>query len=1367
MTNNGIGIDVVCLSRMPLHSAPLFRYPVVQEHGKIPEQLAASSTSTADQRSHLGSAIRNEGHYSSLPSSIVGSMSPRLSRVASSVFTRDYMKWHHGIPHWVDLSYWTADNASVASMEGDGFEMQKVCPVKRKHTKRFIPRVRMYEPQMMGIGGLANISIPYIKNSSSRTRRARGAILTKRNHFQGEALPSPKVTQGHAPGGLLTAHAKQQGDMIRRMDEYDAYVFGHSRSLEPRDRSKLSRKPNEFFSAESKQESKTPGRNLHKQQASAPIESSPETYKKTSKANRGLLSLLAAPQKSESPRISRSVSYALRGLGAPPRATASTEINIENIQAHGLLTPRSGTETKPVSTAGSIRSYGATETSDTKSLGDAISLLHAEHDTVQSRESPSTPISIDKTQQKNKRKVRNDSRNAGATQLRRIESNNSAFSNLEPDAQRDVRPASPDQENSQESESASTDDSEEGFKPGSVVQDTIPFIRNVNASNPKKYDPNVATWFGRWQHLYPRKPKAATVKWRSLCTPASVPLTTEDLPGFDDLKTDFESSSYVVHQRADNEVRESPRTRKNLLGDMLTLRLAHGYQFSQSRGSQSVNSSNRTSTILYQELRQSDGNIYMSMGSSLQSLRLEGEDSVRVTRYRRNHKHEVEDARKTIEYCPNIRTILSSSYKPRKLKLTGFSQEYPWEAADSYLADPKRRLDNAVERLRFWRARFALLPVEPPATAWKLAQSSSENEEEIHLLGIRALTQMWQRQRYIPPEDKTFSRPAALRMNLNPLAIIFETLNPSEIVATELDKIMSAEDTGELQQTQLLPDSELFERETSTLPQLAQAMQGDKGIEIKNRRWHLRLHYNCFQGEEFTNWLLRTFKEAEFQDRDDCVDFGNTLMEGGLFTHVNGRHNFKDGNYFYSIAPEYRAHRAESRQSWMGFPASRRSEKSVPATPAAEGPRKDMKESSSTDRRSRAGSVMENADADDILSRQSTEKKVSISLSGLTSLDVDHRKRSDRVEVVNLYYDRLHNPENCYRFALTWPPTTTSALVENALSTWASHVERYGLKLVEVPIAEASKVSDNEPFRAPYKITLAVQPPKMAGNGNLTSTSFSPLTPPSPDRHLFHRALLARHNFVLLDEAAAAFPSDVDVRIYWGKLETTMIQYIHRSGVILAQITGDGSFLLLANRLYNARPVTTKDSNKKFMSSTDQIDRTASRTRATTIGQPAMQASGILGLNAIAPSSPISSPFVPARVTADVFGNRAALASSGFATYITPEQIKDDLETFTSSPSKLEAFYREVSNTMATPRRGSSSSSVLRPDQGPDISIPEIRLPPSLVARANIEGTAGGGGRRVAARGSHQQNGSPLVRADVVGDEINDAMRSPMRGATL
>lgn len=65
---------------------------------------------------------------------------------------------------------------------------------------------------------------------------------------------------------------------------------------------------------------------------------------------------------------------------------------------------------------------------------------------------------------------------------------------------------------------------------------------------------------------------------------------------------------------------------------------------------------------------------------------------------------------------------------------------------------------------------------------------------------------------------------------------------------------------------------------------------------------------------------------------------------------------------------------------------------------------------------------------------------------------------------------------------------------------------------------------------------------------------------------------------------------------------------------------------------------------------------------------------------------------------------------------------------------------------------------MLRPDLGPDMgTIPEIRLPPSLVAR---EGFTGGGKRR------EQQGGSPLVKAEAA-EEIAEAVRSPLRGATL
>ncbi|KKA16196.1 Vacuolar membrane-associated protein iml1 [Rasamsonia emersonii CBS 393.64] len=99
-----------------------------------------------------------------------------------------------------------------------------------------------------------------------------------------------------------------------------------------------------------------------------------------------------------------------------------------------------------------------------------------------------------------------------------------------------------------------------------------------------------------------------------------------------------------------------------------------------------------------------------------------------------------------------------------------------------------------------------------------------------------------------------------------------------------------------------------------------------------DRRWHWRLHYNCFIGSEFTTWLLQNFKDID--TREEAVEFGNELMKHGLFQHVEQRHNFRDGNYFYQIAAEYRVARPpESRSGW--FPA-RKPEKSVPSTPSGE-----------------------------------------------------------------------------------------------------------------------------------------------------------------------------------------------------------------------------------------------------------------------------------------------------------------------------------------------------------------------------------------------------------------------------------------------
>jgi hypothetical protein len=335
---------------------------------------------------------------------------------------------------------------------------------------------------------------------------------------------------------------------------------------------------------------------------------------------------------------------------------------------------------------------------------------------------------------------------------------------------------------------------------------------------------------------------------------------------------------------------------------------------------------------------------------------------------------------------------------------------------------------------------------------------------------------------------------------------------------------------------------------------------------------------------------------------------------------------------------------------------------------------------------------------------------MSIALSKAMRIDVDHRKRSHRPEIINLHYDRLHNPENCYHLELSWM-NVTSKLIEDAIVTWATQGEKYGLKLVEVPIAEVSSISDHEPFRAPSRVTLSVPPPKSsiaAANGNtyFTSTSFTPQAPQKLDPLLYQKALLKRFNFVLDLEAASDFPPDVDVEYSWGKLEYRYSQFVHRSGVILAQITDDGDFLLLANRLYNTLSASAKDSTGKF-----DAKKYLHSSRAPAL--PPTSASGVMGLNVQQPS-PQASPMV--RASSDVLGSKAALASSGMATYVTPEQVFWELEEFCNDKAKLEAFYKEVAATPPSiPRRSSSSSSsALKPVRDLEMSIPELILPASL-----------------------------------------------------
>jgi hypothetical protein len=305
--------------------------------------------------------------------------------------------------------------------------------------------------------------------------------------------------------------------------------------------------------------------------------------------------------------------------------------------------------------------------------------------------------------------------------------------------------------------------------------------------------------------------------------------------------------------------------------------------------------------------------------------------------------------------------------------------------------------------------------------------------------------------------------------------------------------------------------------------------------------------------------------------------------------------------------------------------------------------------------------------------------------------NVDLRKQSYRPEVINLHYDRLHSPDGCYNFRIDWM-NVTAKFIEDAILHWAMSARKYGLKLVEVPIAEADTIRGLHPFRSPYFIKLAVSPPQKKDDSPeyFDVTSFAPQA--QTDKFGFHKALLKKLNFVLDVEAASSFPPDVEIVYSWGKNDYRYTQYIHRSGTTLAQITEEGDFLLLANRLYNDRWSAPRDSTK-FEKIDSYHDRRANNRHL---------------------SSPLSSPIT--RPVQDDHLNSAR------PSVVTAEEVKDEVEAVCHDEKYLRAFYDELT------RPASSPSLLLSPTV--EQTVPSLRLPPSIAplgdsSRSSTSSTTG------------------------------------------
>ncbi|KAL4896222.1 vacuolar membrane-associated protein iml1 [Aspergillus ambiguus] len=1299
LTNRGIAIDLVCLSPMPLHSVPLFKYREpprrpstssfgdIQNGGYSPE-MRHSFASLANRTPHLSpkSAI-----HDSFPG--IGLREPWSTRS---------QEWNYGIPHWLDISYWNPDTYREARRILKKDPNAPIPFTVTKRSKIFVPRVRMYEIQMMGVmeSEQSNISIPYLLEGQGLTRgpspglslspaslavsgRAPSRRSSNFKHQLSDSLrPEPFLQNMENPKDVVLAKSKKTpNSVLSWMDKYDEKVFQpfpkHRRRRKP-SKQKRPSEPNvqvsgahERISARSishlrQHETTGPRPAVKKVDASFPLPKSPNSTKSTSPKKPAL----KAKSTTRGPRISRTISFALRGLSStPPRAQASTEVNVEHATA--MSSKKKSTETLPDSK--SVESLSASDSASTKTVIDMSNVPTTPSKSAESSAiTPSRPIYIKappKAPEEPEQQDRSDITASFSTTATEI-----------PLAD-DARSAAQLRRRGPKFEVTIDTGSRDGSSKSPQSKALAPWVRSINPCNTPREVLRDTTWFGRWQHAYPRPPHVAVVKWKSLKSPAILPLTTEEFPTANELASQYLQTPYRVFPNDDTEGVEAPKTRAVLLREMISLRLSHGFQIVVGKnvvevsGQYSLQSPNVFDT---NGLERDGATVFLSKGKSIHRLICVDGAEIEVTRFTHRSSSALSPERTNdfTVYTAAMRTILNPVYEVKGIKLDSTAEEYNWNYADNYVAGHRDYLYNPAHQLQFWRVRYVLIPMH---LRRNIQSINEDNEEEVHLLGINHLTHIWQRHKYVPPEEKRFESSNKKREQ-NPLNIMYQTRNPSEVVAAELDRIILTDPGLDNSPAQLLPESELLERSSISLSSLAHVIQGDNGVRMMDRRWHWRLHYNCFIGFELTTWLLQNFRDID--TREEAVEFGDQLMKHGLFQHVEKRHNFRDGNYFYQICSEYRVSRPESRNSW--FPQIR-AEKSIPSTPAG-----DNNKDSPMGGHARSDSV-DDTPLQTPNTPSKSKNKAAIMLSKSMKYDVDPRKRSNRPEVVDLHYDRLHNPDNCFHLELSWM-NTTAKLIEDTVLSWASTAEKFGLKLVQVPIAEACAIDQTQPFRKPYRVQLKVPPPKAPVPTFFHPTSFSHQG--TPDQHYFQKALLRKFDFVLDFEARSAFPADVEVSYSWGIPDYRYSQYIHRSGSLLAQITDEGDILLLANRLVSTRGVASRDNPRH-----DRLDRPEQyRARAATY-DPGDRMSPRL--------SPVARPVHDTTSPLSPQGH-PSLDSANL--YRAPEHILAGIADFCNDVEKLEQFYNESFARPASTKVGPAPATLM------DSSIPSLELPASVVS---------------------------------------------------
>ncbi|RUS15805.1 hypothetical protein BC937DRAFT_91975 [Endogone sp. FLAS-F59071] len=737
----------------------------------------------------------------------------------------------------------------------------------------------------------------------------------------------------------------------------------------------------------------------------------------------------------------------------------------------------------------------------------------------------------------------------------------------------------------------------------------------INPSNPSRNVSPFTSHLRRWQHALPKpiRTEAPIVHWHSMCTPACLPLTTDYFPPSEELSELYEEFAYIVsvgdevnlYQAGDES---DQKKNEKLLVELISQRLSQGFQLivptavAQHAKRPSVTTTkdfNMDGSEAYTnglpvigsggtDNVPSSGIIskdyastpyYLSMGHQVHKLSFNTDQNVEVKRYVRLLTYNPT----SMSYSCAIWPRQLDEYKSKDVTFS-YPTKYPWNYLDHLVAGYEQEL---TENLRYWRARFILIPAEsPPAPAatggltgpgpLSGPGAGDLDDEELRMEYFRTFLQVFKKAEWLSPKEyEEMKKKKKRELNLD-LGLAYTTMDPAAHIWNEVRHARAAAEASPRRTSITSLGSQLLTRDAPLHVITAAMLHPVTGIKMRNTRWHVRIFENVFLGNEFAEWLIREF--ADIDTREDAVVFGNQLMEKGLFEHSLKRHKFFDGHYFYQLKGE------NATRQWFISPrrptaslnpmpsptiSSVSDKTTLPETMAS--PRPSSSTSSMTELKSDQPMIelkiepMTELKSDQPMIELKNDLPREFEMSKMMIIDLDEKKRSNRRETAILHYDAVHNARNCYHFQINWLGCT-SQLINELLHSWSGKAERCGLKLVEASVDQAYAETENDnPFQCPVPIKLALSPPDIRA-------SLQELHPQFEVPYLyFETELVKYHKFVLDVEADGRYPKGVDLKYTYTKTEYRYDQYVHISGVSFIQIAPSGEgFFWVNNRLFTS-----------------------------------------------------------------------------------------------------------------------------------------------------------------------------------------------------